>query len=275
MNRLDKFRIFTYNLINKIFRKKLGRNQLINLKNGTDLKNMRRAGQIVAECHKLIRKHIKPGVTPLELDAMVEKYIRSCDAIPAFKGHHGFPNSICYAPNDVICHGIPDNKPLKDGDVVTFDIGAKYKGFFGDSAWTYAVGNVTDEIKTLMERTEKSLYLGIEQARAGNYLNDIGATIDKYINQFGYGNVVEFSGHGIGKNLWEEPAVMHVKQPNRGPKLKAGMGLAIEPMITLGNWKAKIDRDGWTARTVDGSICVQYEHTIIITEDGPEIMTKQ
>lgn len=247
---------------------------LIILKNKRQIEIMREAGRIVAECHDMLKDIVKPGVSLLELDEAVEKHIVERGAIPSFKGYQGFPASICTAINDVICHGIPDETILKDGDVITIDIGAQLEGYHGDSAWTYAVGEVSDEIKQLMDVTLKALHLGIEQAISGNRVGDIGYAIDSYVTEFGYGNVREFGGHGVGKNLWEEPQILHLGDKGRGARLSKGMVIAIEPMITTGGWKSKVDADGWTARTLDGSICVQYEHTIAITENGPEILTK-
>jgi len=244
------------------------------IKSEQELALMREAGRIVAECHAFLAEKIKPGVTTLELDQMVEQHIRKRGALPSFKGHHGFTNSICAARNDVICHGFPDDEPLQDGDVITIDLGAHYKGYHGDSGWTYAVGHVSDRIKKLMEDCHKGLMLGIEQAVRGKRVGDIGYAIQTYAKRNNYGNVRQFTGHGIGQDLWEEPAIPHYGRQGSGPLLKNGLVLAIEPMFTLGDWRAFIDADGWTARTMDGSVCVQYEHTVAITEHGPEILTK-
>lgn len=246
---------------------------MIILKTDEEIKTMREAGRIVAECHALIAEIIKPGITTIALDQLVEDRIRLRGAIPSFKGHHGFPASICVAKNDVICHGFPDANPLVEGDVVSIDIGAFYQGYHGDSAWTYAVGSVSQDIEKLMEVCHQSLMLGIDQAVVGNRVGDIGYAIDTYAKQFGYGNVREFTGHGVGKELWEEPSVPHYGIKGKGARLKKGMVLAIEPMLTLGGWQAFIDDDGWTARTIDHSICVQYEHTVAITDNGPQILT--
>jgi len=246
---------------------------MIILKSDKDIEIMREAGRIVAECHAMLDKWIKPGITTLELDRRIEEKIRSRGAVPSFKGHYGFPASICTARNDVICHGFPDSIPLADGDVVTIDIGANYKGFHGDSGWTYAVGSVTKEIENLMRACHRSLFLGIEQAIDGNRIGDIGYAIDSYAQQFGYGNVRDFTGHAIGKELWEEPVVPNYGEKGKGARLKNGMVLAIEPMLTLGDWRSYVESDGWTARTIDHSICVQYEHTVAITENGPRILT--
>lgn len=246
---------------------------MIIIKNENEIELMRESGRIVAECHELLKEAVKPGVTTLELDAIVEKHIRSRGATPSFKGYHGFPSSICASPNDVICHGIPNNEKLKDGDVITIDIGAYKNGYHGDSAWTYAVGDVSEKIKTLMEDTLESLMKAIEVAVEGNTVGDIGYTIEQYLKPKKYGIGVEFAGHGVGKNLWEEPEIIHKGRKGAGPKLKNGMTIAIEPMVTLGTWRSKIEADGWTAKTTDKSICVQYEHTIAITKDGPKILT--
>lgn len=247
---------------------------MIITKSKREIAIMREAGRIVAECHALIAERIKPGITTIEIDELVEKYIRSRGATPSFIGHHGFTASICTAKNEVICHGFPDAIPLQDGDVITIDLGAHYKGYHGDSGWTYAVGNVSLSIKQLMEVCEQSLLSGIAQACASNRIGDIGAAIDAYAKQYGFGNVRQFTGHGIGMELWEEPAIPHYGKAGSGTRLKEGYVLAIEPMFTLGSEQAYIDNDGWTARTVDHSICVQYEHTIAVTGNGPEILTQ-
>ncbi|MEO3945622.1 type I methionyl aminopeptidase [Gorillibacterium sp. CAU 1737] len=246
---------------------------MIILKTDDELKQMREAGRIVAECHALLAKAVKPGVTTMKLDQLVEEKIRSRGATPSFKGHHGFPASICVARNDVICHSFPDSTPLLEGDVVTLDVGAHYKGFHGDSGWTYAVGEVSTKLRKLMEVCHQSLLLGIEQAREGNRVGDIGHAIDTNAKRHGYGNVRDFTGHGVGRELWEEPTVPNYGLKGKGTRLKNGMTIAIEPMFTLGDWRAVFDSDGWTARTLDGSICVQYEHTIAITENGPQLLT--
>lgn len=246
---------------------------MIILKSDEEIKLMREAGRIVAECHAFLAETIKPGITTLAIDQLIEERIRSRGATPSFKGHNGFTASICVAKNDVICHGFPDSNPLLDGDVVTIDIGAFYNGYHGDSAWTYAVGSVSQEIEKLMEVCHQSLMLGIEQAVVGNRIGDIGYAIDTYAKHFGYGNVKEFTGHAVGKELWEEPAVPHYGNKEQGVRLKKGMVLAIEPMLTLGGWRAYVESDGWTARTIDHSICVQYEHTVAITDNGPQILT--
>lgn len=248
---------------------------MITLKSAREIAIMREAGRIVAECHQLLAERVRPGVTTKELDKIVETYIRKRGASPSFKGYNGtFPGSICVAIDDVICHGFPSKERLREGQVVTFDIGAHYKGYHGDSAWSYAVGEVRPEVKQLMERTHEALFVGIAQARAGNRVGDISHAIQSFAESFGYGVVREFTGHGLGQDLHEDPPVPHFGEAGTGPLLRAGMTIAIEPMITLGSWESKVDRDGWTARTVDGSVCVQYEHTVAITDAGPEILTQ-
>lgn len=235
---------------------------------------MREAGRIVAECHAALAERVEPGVSTRELDRFVEKFLRDRGATPSFKGYRGFPGSICVAVDDVICHGIPSSRRLKAGQVITIDVGAYYQGYHGDSAWTYAVGEVSPEIRKLMEVTQQALYAAIDVARPGNRIGDIGHAIQSLVEAHGFGVVREFIGHGVGQGLHEPPEVPHYGTPNTGIALRPGMTIAIEPMVTLGDYRVQIDDDGWTARTVDGSICVQYEHTVLITENGPEILTK-
>jgi len=239
---------------------------------------MREAGRIVAECHAALAERVKPGVTTRELDRFVEQFLAERGATPSFKGYgppnSPFPGSICASVNDVICHGFPSGTRLKEGDVITIDIGAHYKGYHGDSAWSYAVGQVSPEIQKLMSVTHDALFAGIAAAVPGNRIGDIGHAIQTLAESHGYGVVRDFIGHGLGQDLHESPEVPHYGTPGTGYSLRPGMTIAIEPMITMGDYRVRMDRDGWTARTVDGSICVQYEHTIAITENGPEIFTK-
>lgn len=246
---------------------------MISLKSAREIALMREAGRIVAECHQILAEKVRPGVTTKELDKIVEAHIKKRGATPSFKGYNGFPGSVCVAINDVICHGFPSKERLVEGQVVTLDIGAYLHGYHGDSAWTYAVGEVKPEVRQLMERTHEALFRGIAQAKVGNRIGDIGHEIQTYAEPFGYGVVRDFTGHGLGQELHEEPPVPHFGEPGTGPLLRSGMVICIEPMITLGTWESKVERDGWTARTTDGSVCVQYEHTVAITENGPEIMT--
>lgn len=247
---------------------------MIKLKSAREIATMREAGRIVAECHEILAEKVRPGVTTKELDRIVETHIKKRGATPSFKGYNGFPGAVCVAIDDVICHGFPSKERLHEGQVVTLDIGAFYKGYHGDSAWSYTVGEVRPEIQQLFERTKQALFIGIEQARAGNRLGDISYAIQSYADSFGYGVVREFTGHGVGADLHEDPPVPHFGEKGTGVLLRSGMTLAIEPMITLGTWESKVDRDGWTARTADRSVCVQFEHTVAITDDGPVILTE-
>ena len=236
---------------------------------------MREAGRIVALAHQEVQKHIKPGISTLELDRIVEQVIRANGATPSFKGYNGFPGSICASINDVVVHGIPKATTiLKDGDIIAIDIGACYKGYHGDSAWSYYVGKINPNDEKLMNVTKEALYKGLEQAKPGNRLGDISAAIGKYAKSFGYGVVEEFTGHGVGRNLHEDPAIPNYGIPNTGPLLQPGMTLAIEPMINAGTKKVKILSDGWTTITSDRKKSAHFEHTILITDDGCEILTQ-
>ena len=236
---------------------------------------MREAGRIVALAHQEVQKHIKPGISTLELDRIVEQVIRANGATPSFKGYNGFPGSICASINEVVIHGIPKATTiLKDGDIIAIDIGACYKGYHGDSAWSYYVGKINPNDEKLMNVTKEALYKGLEQAKPGNRLGDISAAIGKYAKSYGYGVVEEFTGHGVGRNLHEDPAIPNYGIPNTGPLLQPGMTLAIEPMINAGTKKVKILSDGWTTITSDRKKSAHFEHTILITDDGCEILTQ-
>jgi methionyl aminopeptidase len=246
---------------------------MIKIKSQREISLMREAGRIVAVCHQEIAKMIKPGITTIEIDALVESVIRDNGATPSFKHYHGFPASICASSNDCVVHGIPNRTKLKDGDIIAIDIGADYKGYHGDSAWSYAVGNISKENKLLMQVTEESLFVGLEQAKVGNRLSDISNAIEMFVKPYGFGIVEEFTGHGIGSDLHEDPPIPNFGQKGLGPILKEGMTLAIEPMVNAGTKRVKILPDGWTTKTVDGANSAHYEHTILITKDGYEILT--
>lgn len=234
---------------------------------------MREAGRIVALTHKELKNHIKPGITTKELDKIAEAFIRKHGATPSFKGYGGFPGSICTSVNNVLVHGIPGNQQLKDGDIISIDIGANYKGYHGDSAWTYAVGTISDELQHLLDVTEESLYQGLNMAKPGNRLSDISHAIQVYVENNGYSIVEDFVGHGVGQNLHEDPPIPNYGPPHQGPLLKPGMTLAIEPMVNQGKKDVRVLPDNWTVITVDHSLCAHFEHTIAITEDGYEILT--
>lgn len=247
---------------------------MILIKSQREIELMREAGRILDLTRQLLEQQIKPGVSTLQLDALAEEHIRSLGAIPSFKGYHGFPGSICTSINEVVVHGIPSMKHiLKEGDIITLDFGVNYKGYHADSATTYPVGQVSPEIKQLLEVTEKSLYIGLEQAKPGNYISDISYAIESFVKPFGYGIVEEFTGHGIGRDLHEEPYVPNFGKPKQGPVMKPGMTFCVEPMINLGTKRVKILSDNWTTVTSDRKPSAHFEHMIVITETGYEILT--
>lgn len=247
---------------------------MIILKSKAELEVMREAGRIVALTHQELAKAIKPGVTTKQLDEIAETFIRSMGAIPSFKGYGGFPGSICTSVNEELVHGIPGNRTLQEGDIISLDIGAQFQGFHGDSAWTYPVGTISPENQMLLRVTEESLFKGLEQARSGARLSDISHAIQVHAEAAGFTLVREYVGHGIGQNLHEDPQVPNYGPPNRGPQLKPGMVLAIEPMVNAGERYVRTLEDNWTVVTVDRKNCAHFEHTIAITEDGYEIFTR-
>lgn len=247
---------------------------MIVLKTPQELKIMREAGRIVALTHEELKKHLSPGVTTQELDEIAEKFIRANGATPSFKGYNGFPGSICASVNEELVHGIPGPRVLKDGDIISIDIGAEFEGYHGDSAWTYVVGSADRETERLLEVTEKALYAGIEEAKPGVRLSNISAAIQTYVESNGFSVVREYCGHGIGQNLHEDPMVPNYGPPNKGPLLKPGMVFCIEPMVNAGRRYVRTLADNWTVVTTDGKMCAHFEHTIAITETGCEILTK-
>ncbi|MDP4095929.1 type I methionyl aminopeptidase [Paenibacillus sp. P96] len=246
---------------------------MIICKSETELSFMREAGRIVAECHRLLAKHIEPGITTGELDHMADQYIRSQGAVPSFKGYNGFPASICASVNEQLVHGFPGNRVLNEGDIVTFDIGAQYRGYHGDSAWTYPVGSISPDARRLLDVTEGALMAGLALVKPDNRLFTISHAIQKYIEDAGFSVVREYVGHGIGAKLHEEPQIPNYGIPDRGPRLKPGMVLAIEPMVNAGSRHVRTLEDNWTVVTVDGSLCAHFEHTVAVTPDGMEIFT--
>lgn len=248
---------------------------MIQLKSAREIEQMKEAGKILAECHKQIRNMIKPGITTLEIDSFVEKFLKKHGAIPEQKGYKGYPYATCASINDEICHGFPRKQPLKNGDIVTIDMVVNLNGALADSAWTYAVGDISEEVQHLLNVTKKALYIGIEQAVVGNRVGDIGHAIQTYAESQGVSVVRDFTGHGIGPTIHEEPLIPHFGKAGKGLRLKEGMVITIEPMLNLGTYSCKMDANGWTARTVDGKPSAQYEHTIAITKDGPLILTEQ
>ena len=246
---------------------------MITIKSREEIELMRHAGMLVSKMHKFIKPYIKAGITTKELDKLCEDFIRSNDAIPTEIGYEGYPAAICASVNDTVVHGIPDNYKLKDGDIITIDVVIGYKGYQGDAAWTYAVGDVSDEKKYLMEHTEKALYEGIKQVKPGNRIGDISHAVEVYAKSHNLGVVEELCGHGIGSEMHEDPEVPNYGKEGTGPKLKEGMVICIEPMLTLGERYIYMEDDGWTIKTDDGSDAAHYEHTVLVTKDGYEILT--
>ena len=247
---------------------------MIICKTPRELDIMREAGKIVALTHKELQKHIVPGITTKELDKLAEDFIHQAGAIPSFKGYNGFRGSICASVNEELVHGIPGERVLKNGDIISIDIGAKYNGYHGDSAWTYPVGVISEDTKRLLEVTEQSLYKGIDEAKPSARLSDISHAIQTFVESHNFSIVREYVGHGIGQDLHEDPQIPHYGPPNKGPRLKPGMVLAIEPMVNAGSRYVKTLADNWTVVTVDGKMCAHFEHTVAITETGYEILTK-
>lgn len=247
---------------------------MIICKSPREIEIMREAGKIVALTHQELQQYITPGISTKELDTIAEKFIRGFDAIPSFKGYNGFRGSICTSVNEELVHGLPGDRVLQDGDIISIDIGAKYNGYHGDSAWTYPVGTIHDENQKLLNVTEESLYRGLEEAKPGVRLSNISHAIQVYVEANNFSVVREYVGHGVGKELHEEPQIPHYGPPNKGPRLKPGMVLAVEPMVNAGSRYVKTLADNWTVVTVDGKTCAHFEHTIAITETGYEILTK-
>ncbi|MBU5437804.1 type I methionyl aminopeptidase [Tissierella sp. MSJ-40] len=248
---------------------------MIILKTQQEIENMKKAGELLASVHKEIAKIIKPGISTMEIDKFVEDYLKKHNAYPEQKGYHGYAYATCASINDEICHGYPRKEPLKSGDIVTIDMVVNLDGWLADSAWSYGVGEISEEAKKLLEITKKSLYIGIEQAIVGNRIGDISHAIQTYVESQGFSVVRDFVGHGIGKDMHEDPQVPHFGRPGRGPRLTEGMVITIEPMVNVGTYHLTIDDNEWTARTADGKLSAQYEHTLAITKDGPIVLTEQ
>lgn len=247
---------------------------MISIKSNREIALMEEAGRIVALAHKAVKEAIAPGVTTKELDEIAERVITSLGATPSFKGYNGFPGSICASINDVVIHGIPNNKTkLKNGDIISIDIGACYKGYHGDSAMTHGVGEVSEQRRNLMEVTKNALFKGLEQAKPLNRLSDISHAIEAYVLENGCSVVKDFTGHGVGRQLHEDPMIPNYGEAGHGPVLRVGMTLAIEPMVNRGKSGVRILADDWTTVTMDRSDSAHFEHTIVITEDGYKILT--
>jgi len=238
-----------------------------------EISTIRKSNQIVAKILAELGKMITPGVQTKELDEYAELRIKEMNAIPAFKGYRGYPASLCTSINEEIVHGIPSSRRLRDGDIISLDFGALYEGYYGDAAVTYPVGEITPKAKKLIKAAEETFYKGMEQMKPGKRISDISFAIQSHVESQGFSVIRAFVGHGIGLSLHEEPQVPNFGSPGRGPKLKSGMVLAIEPMIAMGNWDVEILDDNWTAITRDRSLSAHYEHTVAITQKGPEILS--
>lgn len=248
---------------------------MITLKSPREIEMMKESGALLADVHRHLREFIKPGISSWDIEVFVRDFIESHGGKAAQIGYEGYKYATCCSINSEICHGFPRKKPLKDGDLIKVDLCVEYKGAMSDSCWAYAVGQVTPEIEKLMAVTKKALYLGIEQAQVGKRIGDIGHAIQTYAEGEGFSVVRDFIGHGIGPTIHEEPAVPHYGEAGKGLRLREGMVITIEPMINTGDWKMKMDPNGWTAYTRDGGISCQYEHTLAITKNGPELLTSQ
>jgi methionyl aminopeptidase len=248
---------------------------MIILKSPEELEKMARAGRIVASTRERTLGAVRPGITTGELDAIAEMHIRSNGAVPSFKGYRGFPRSICASVNEELVHGIPGDRALREGDLLSLDFGAIWEGYHADSAVTVFVGGVppSGEAEKLVRVTEEALEAGLSQVREGGRLSDIGHAVQQVVEGAGFGVVREYVGHGIGQRLHEDPPIPNYGDPGRGPELRPGMALAIEPMVTLGDWATRVLDDGWTVVTEDGSLCAHFEHTVVLTGGGPRVLT--
>lgn len=246
---------------------------MISIKSDREIELMKKAGNIVYKTHQYLKPYLKEGISTIEIDRLAEEFIRKNDATPSFKGYDGFPGTVCTSINQEVVHGIPGKRKLKNGDIISIDIGACYKGYHGDSAWTYIIGKTSDEVTYLLKHTEQSLYEGLKEVKPGNRIGDIGYAIEKYASAHNLGVVKELVGHGIGTHVHESPDVPNYGRKGTGPILKEGMTIAIEPMLTLGSPDICILDNDWTIETIDNSLSAHFEHTIVITKDGYQILT--
>ncbi|MBT8212999.1 MAG: type I methionyl aminopeptidase [Acidimicrobiia bacterium] len=246
---------------------------MITVKSVEEFEKMAVAGSVVAAVHQAVREAAVPGVTLNRLDEISADIIRSAGCTPSFLGYMGYPKTICLSPNDVIVHGIPDDTVIRDGDVLSVDVGAIYEGWHGDAAFTMAIGDVPDEVSTLIDATEQAMWEGVAQARAGNRLGDVGSAVSAVAAPHGYGVVREYIGHGIGRQMHEKPEVPNYGEAGRGLKLKKGWAVCVEPMFNLGGAGTRVLDDGWSVVTADGSLSAHWEHTVAITKDGPMVLT--
>lgn len=247
---------------------------MISLKSEKDLEMLKISGKILAKIFKQIQEFISPRITTAEINRLAEELTNKERVLPAFKNYKGYPASICTSINEEIVHGVPGERILEEGDIISLDLGINYEGYFSDAAVTLAVGKIVFEKRKLIEVTKDALYLGIKQAKAGNQLSDISYSIQNYVERNGFSVVRQFVGHGIGNDLHEEPEIPNFGRPHQGPILKSGMVFAIEPMVNMGSWESEIIDNGWTAVTKDRLPSAHFEHTVAITENGPQILTK-
>lgn len=247
--------------------------KMIFLKSEEEVLLIKESAQVLGKAHAEVAKWIKPGITTKQLDKVAEEFIKDHKGQPSFKGYNGFPASLCISLNDIVVHGFPSQYQLREGDIISIDCGVKLNGFHSDSAYTYPVGNISAEVMNLLKRTKQSLYLGIEQAVEGKRVGDIGYVIQSYVEKFGYGVVRELVGHGVGRNLHESPEVPNYGNRGQGPKLREGIVIAIEPMITLGKRSVVQEKDGWTIRTTDRKPAAHFEHTVLVRKGKAEILT--
>lgn len=246
---------------------------MIFLKSEEEVLLIKESAQLLGKAHAEVAKWIKPGVATKQLDKVADEFIRDHKGHPSFKGYNGFPSALCISLNDIVVHGFPSQYQLKEGDVISIDCGVKLNGFHSDSAYTYPIGNVSPEVSNLLKRTKQSLYLGIEQAVEGKRVGDIGYAVQTYVEKFGYGVVRELVGHGVGRNLHEGPEVPNYGKKGQGSRLREGIVIAIEPMITLGKRNVVQEKDGWTIRTTDRKPAAHFEHTVLVRKGKAEILT--
>ena len=244
-------------------------------KSPAEIDQMEQAGRVVVETLELLGEHVRPGVTTQDLDELAEEFIRSQGGVPTFKGYRGYPASICTSPNDMVVHGIPGPYTLREGDVLSVDVGVTLGGFVGDSAYTFAVGEISDEAQRLLDTCQAALAAGIDHARAGNHLSDIGHAVQRVTEDAGFSVVRSLVGHGVGRSMHEDPQIPNFGDPGSGPLLQGGMTLAIEPMINAGGPGVYLHEDEWSISTDDGSLSAHFEHSVAVTDDGPRILTRR
>lgn len=248
---------------------------MITLKTEKEIEGMRKAGEKLCKTHLAIKEIIRPGLTMMQINDFGEAFMNFIGVIPEQKGYEGFPYALCMSLNDVICHGFPTDEVLKEGDILCIDNVVNYNGYLADSCWAYAIGELSEEDQRLMDVTLKSMYLGIEQARAGNRIGDIGHAIQEYVEAQGFSVVRDFVGHGIGKDMHEDPQIPHYGKAGRGRRLHENMVITVEPMVNVGTWMMKMEDNGWVARTRDGKKSCQYEHTFVVKDGEADILTNQ